>query len=126
MKIYIVDDASFIRIICRYHLSKAGYEIIGEAHDGEEALKQIQTLQPDCVIMDLALPNKNGIEIMRELQDKFPQIHFLVITALDRDIFNQSGADIRVSGFLTKPFEGHDLVESVRVIESQLGKKQHG
>lgn len=126
MKIYVVDDASFIRIICRYHLTRAGYDIIGETHDGEVALQEIQTLQPDCVIMDLALPNKNGVEIMRELQDKFPQIHYLVITALDKDVFEQTGSDIRVSGFLTKPFEGEDIVKLVRQIDQQLGKKQHG
>jgi two-component system chemotaxis response regulator CheY len=126
MKIYIVDDASFIRIICRYHLTKAGYEVIGEAHDGEVAMQEIQSLQPDCVIMDLALPNKNGTEIMRGLQDIFPQIHFLVITALDRDIFDQSSADIRVSGFLTKPFEGSELLDQVRRIEKQLEKVRHG
>jgi len=126
MKIYVVDDASFIRIICRYHLTRAGYDLIGETHDGDIALQEIQTLQPDCVVMDLALPSRSGVDVMRELQDKFPQIHFLVITALDRDIFDQIGSDIRVSGFLTKPFEGEDLVHEVQRIEQQLGKDSHG
>lgn len=126
MKIYIVDDASFIRIICRYHLTQAGYEVIGETHDGAIAQQEIQTLQPDCVIMDLALPNRNGVEIMRDLQEKFPQIHYLVITALDRDVFDKTGSDIRVSGFLTKPFEGAELVDQIKSIEKQLGKKHHG
>jgi two-component system, chemotaxis family, chemotaxis protein CheY len=126
MKIFIVDDASFIRIICRYHLNKAGYEIIGETHDGEEAFQQIQALQPDCVIMDLALPNRNGVEVMRSLQDVFPQIHFIVVTALDRDIFDKTASDIRVSGFLTKPFEGEDLINQVKGVEKQLERESHG
>lgn len=126
MKVYIVDDTSFVRIICRYHLEKAGFEIVGEAYDGLLALKEIQALQPECVIMDLALPGMNGVQIMREIQADFPQIKFLVISALDKEIFERTADDLHYEGFMAKPFDGNDLVNRLVAIKNSQKEKDHG
>jgi two-component system chemotaxis response regulator CheY len=126
MKVFIVDDASFVRLICRYHLSGAGFQIIGEAFDGLTAESEIQATQPDCVIMDLALPEKNGAEVMRDVQAKFPQIQFVVVSALDEEILKQTAPDVVYAEFVKKPFEAAELVDAVRRAIAKTEQKHHG
>ena len=126
MKVFIVDDASFIRLICRYHLIAAGFDIIGEAFDGVTAEQEIQSLQPDCVIMDLALPGKSGGEVMRDVQAKFPHIQFVVVSALDEDILKATYPDVTYSDFVGKPFEASELVDAVRRAAVKTERKHHG
>lgn len=126
VKIYIVDDASFIRMICRYHLTKAGYEIIGETHDGDTALLEILAMQPDCVLMDLSLPSKSGAEVMSEVQQKYPQIQFIVLSALDEDFLKQTAPDMGYSWYIRKPFEAEELLKAVKKIDQGMEKRKHG
>lgn len=126
MRIFIVDDTAFIRILCRYHLTKAGHEIVGETYDGAEAVELIKSLQPDCVIVDLALPSKNGVEVMREVQPQFPQIQFIVISALDEDALNPYRDQIHYLTYLLKPFEESALIEAVQLAEEKIKKDMHG
>ncbi len=126
MKIYIVDDASFIRMICRYHLTKAGHDIVGESHDGETALTEILAIQPECVLVDLSLPSKSGAEIMTEVQTHYPHIKFIVITALDKDILARTAPDVEYEAYIRKPFEGAELVNAVAKLEASLIRRKHG
>lgn len=126
VKIYIVDDASFIRMICRYHLSKAGHDIVGESHDGETALTEILAIQPECVLVDLSLPGKSGVEIMTEVQMKYPHIQFIVVTALDKDILALTAPDVGYAAYIRKPFEGADLVKAVESLQAAPGRRKHG
>jgi len=125
MKVFIVDDASFIRLICRYHLTAAGFDIVGEAFDGVTAEREIQALQPDCVIMDLALPQRSGGEVMHALQAKFPQIQYVVVSALDEDILKTTHPDVTCAEFVGKPFEAEELVEAVRRAVAK-SERRHG
>lgn len=126
MKVYIVDDTAFIRILCRYHLTKAGFEVIGESYDGAEAIEQIIALQPDCVIVDLALPSKNGVEVMATIQAQFPQIQFIVISALDEDVMEAHKSQVHYHTYLVKPFEEHQLIAAVKAVQENNKKDLHG
>lgn len=126
MNVYVVDDASFIRILCRHYTQKAGFKVVGEAHDGQVALDEIVAKQPDCVIMDLALPTINGTEIMRRVNESYPHIQFVVISALDEDFCQQQLQDIKYVDFITKPFTAERLMQALQGAALQLEKKQHG
>jgi DNA-binding response OmpR family regulator len=126
VKVYIVDDASFIRMICRYHLTKAGHQIIGESHEGDTALIEILAMQPDCVLVDLSLPQKSGAEIMQEVQQKYPQIQFIVVSALDEDILKATAPDVGYASYIRKPFEASDLMSAVEKVEKSLVRQKHG
>lgn len=126
MKVYIVDDTAFIRILCRYHLTNAGFEVVGETYDGAEAIQQIIALQPDCVIVDMALPSKNGVEVIHEVQAKFPHIQFIILSALDEDAIAYTNNSISYHRYIAKPFEGSDLVAAVREVEVKAKKDLHG
>lgn len=126
VKVYIVDDASFIRMICRYHLTKAGHQIIGESHEGDTALIEILAMQPDCVLVDLSLPQKSGAEIMMDVQQKYPQIQFIVVSALDEDILRTTAPDVGYASYIRKPFEAADLMAAVEKVEKSLERRKHG
>lgn len=126
MNVYIVDDASFVRILCRHYVQKAGYKVIGEAYDGITALEEISKLQPDCVIMDLALPNLNGADIMRNINQSYPHIQFIVVSALDKNFCNLQLNDVRFLRFITKPFSAEQITETLLTAASRLEKQKHG
>lgn len=113
-------------MICRYHLTRAGHEVIGESHEGDTALLEILAMQPDCVLVDLSLPNKSGAEIMREVQIKYPQIQFIVVSALDEDILRSTAPDVGYASYIRKPFEGSELMEAVAKVEKGMERKRHG
>lgn len=126
MNVYIVDDASFIRILCRHYVQKAGYAVIGEAFDGQTALEEISAKQPDCVIMDLALPSVNGADIMKRINESYPHIQFVVISALDKNFCNLQLDDVKYVKFITKPFSAEQLVDALGFAAAKLEKQKHG
>lgn len=126
MNVFIVDDASFIRILCRHYVQKAGYSVVGEAYDGLLALEDISLKQPDCVIMDLALPGMNGIEIIKSINKDYPQIQFIIISALDEAFCAESLSDIHYVEFLTKPFDVKQINQALHQAEKNMEKRKHG
>jgi two-component system, response regulator YesN len=103
-----------------------GFEVVGEAYDGLQAEQEIQALQPDCVIMDLALPSKNGAEVIRDVQAKFPHIQFVVVSALDEDMLKSQAPEITYSDYIKKPFEAKTLIDAVKRAIAKTEHKKHG
>lgn len=126
MNVYIVDDASFIRILCRHYVQKAGYKVVGEAFDGQTALEEISSKQPDCVIMDMALPSLNGVDIMKRVNEKYPHIQFVVVSALDKNFCDLQLDDVKHVKFITKPFTAEQVVDALTLAAAQMEKQKHG
>lgn len=110
----VEDEVNIIEAI-RFLLTRDGWHV--EAHaDGDTALKRIRERLPDLVILDLMLPGKNGLDILRELRGDpdFVDLPVLMLTARgqeqDRDLAAQAGA----SRFMTKPFSNADVLDAVR------------
>jgi len=81
-KVLIVDDASFMRISIRSMLEKDGFEVVGEAADGLEAISQYKTLQPDVVTMDITMPNMTGIEAVKGILEFDAKAKILMVITL--------------------------------------------
>ena len=126
MRVFIVDDASFIRILCRHYVQKAGYEVCGESYDGAHALEEIRKTQPDCVIMDLTLPSLNGVEIMRKINAEYSHIRFIVVSSLDKNFCGTELEKVQYQDFLTKPFEPEDLKKALDYAAQHMEKLNHG
>lgn len=126
MRVFVVDDASFIRILCRHYIQKAGYEVCGEAYDGAQALEDIRKTQPDCVIMDLALPSINGVDIMKKINREYPHIQFVVVSSLDKNFCDTRLESVEYLQFLTKPFEPEHLKKALDLASQHMEKLQHG
>jgi len=113
LNIYLIDDSSFINLVCRQALSKSGHKILGESYDGEDGVKSVLAMKPDLVIMDIALPKKNGIEATIEILKSQPDLKIIAISALEEEWVEER---VRAAGcidFLKKPFTAEELVDKV-------------
>ena len=100
--------------------------MVGDAYDGPVALEQICKTQPDCVIMDLALPGLNGTDIIRHVHEKFSHIQFIIVSALDEDFCKNQIEDLSYVKFITKPFDAEQISEALQLAEQNLEKAKHG
>ena len=79
--VVVAEDHTIVRKgICSLFDAKSGIEVVGEAADGWEAIKQVETLHPDVVLMDITMPHLNGLEATRQIKKMFPQVKVLALT----------------------------------------------
>lgn len=118
LRILIADDHTVVRKGLSSLLStpRFGIAVVGEAANGQEAIELARQLQPDVIVMDLEMPQKNGIEATAEIKQENPQARILVLTS-----FNETGravAAVRAGamGFLLKDSSPDDLVQAIRTV----------
>ena len=90
--VLLVDDNAVIRqALCRLFLSEAGFEICGEAENGQKAIEKAQELRPDLIVMDLSMPVMNGIEAVRVLKRLMPKVPVIIFSEYS-DVFSEKEA----------------------------------
>src|SRR5689334_13481978 len=104
-KVLIVDDAGFMRNALKLVLEKNGYEICGEAEDGKLAIEKYFELKPDVVTMDITMPEKTGIEALKEIMQKDPSAKIIMVSALGQESFVREAVLYGAKGFIVKPFK---------------------
>ena len=115
-RILIVDDAAFMRMMLSDILVEKGYNIVGEAEDGKEALRLYKELEPDLVTMDIVMPEVGGIESIREILKIDSKAKILVVSALGQQALVQEAVEAGAKGFVVKPFKPEKVVEEVEKI----------
>src|SRR4051794_38540846 len=101
-RILIVDDSIYIRALLRRSLEAAGHEIAGEAGDGVEALEQFARVQPELAIVDIVMPGRDGIEVVRQLRAIVPDARILVYSAYASKEKVREALAAGASGYLVK------------------------
>lgn len=117
IRVLVADDHVVVRQGIRQFLEEANdIEVVAEAGDGAEALRLVESHQPDVAVLDIRMPGVTGVEATRRIKERFPQVRVLVLTAYDDDPYVfallQAGAD----GYLLKTASGAELVQAVRVV----------
>ena len=117
MKTLIVDDHPLVRNGIASLLTARGHDVVGEASSGEDALSKAKDLNPEIVLMDVRVPNMNGIEATRQLKAQAPEIRVVMLTVSDdeRDLFDAVRAGAQ--GYLLKDLEGDSFIDSLEAIE---------
>ncbi len=116
-RIVVVDDHPLIRDAIKGHLqNQPDMEVIQEAGDGEEAVKLALELNPDVVIMDIAMPKLNGLEAIRQIKGKRPQIAILVLTVHGDAEYILKALEAGAAGYLTKSILGEKLAHAIRLV----------
>lgn len=116
-RILIVDDHGIVRAGIRSMLeSNPEFEIVGEASGGEEAIANVRDLQPDLVLMDIAMPGMNGIEATRRIKEEWPEINVLVLTMHDDEEFFFPVLKAGASGYVLKEAEPQELLYAISVV----------
>jgi pilus assembly protein CpaE len=115
MRVLLVDDDERFRETLRHLLAQRGEaEILGEAADGEEALRLAESLRPDVVLVDLAMPRMNGLEVTRQLKARRPEVLIVIITVHDDEAYRRTALAAGAEAFLVKKTLGVDLWPTLR------------
>lgn len=113
-KILIVDDSGYMRQLIRRHLEAQGFEVAGEANDGNEVVAMAESLKPDLITMDLSMKNLGGIEATKLVKKAMPQAKIIVISALGESRFIKEAVAAGAHDFIIKPFTEERLISSVK------------
>jgi DNA-binding NarL/FixJ family response regulator len=119
IRILLVDDQPLLRMGFRLILEgEDGLEIVGEASDGAEAVRQVRLLAPDVVLMDVRMPVLDGIEATRALTASRARAKVIILTTFDLDEYAFAGLQAGASAFLLKDVAPAELISAVRVVAS--------
>ena len=111
IRVLIVDDAPFIREVIKAALGEDKYQVVGEAKTGEEAITLFEKLRPDVTLMDIILPEANGIEATKKIIELEPDAKVIACSTLDDDGMVNKAMDAGCVQYITKPFEKEKLLE---------------
>jgi two-component system chemotaxis response regulator CheY len=121
MRVLIVDDAMFMRITLKNILLKEGLEC-HEASSGAEAVQRYEELKPDLVLMDITMPEMDGITAVREIKKRAPHAKFIMCSAMGQQAMIVDAVTAGASDFVVKPFKPERVLEAVYKI---LGTRPH-
>ncbi len=114
----IADDAMIIRQIIKDMATTAGWEVVGEATNGQEAIDQYRALQPDAVTLDLVMPQYDGLHALRGIMDLDPQAKVLVVSALEQREVLKNAFKAGATDFVAKPFDKQSLKATLEKLVS--------
>jgi DNA-binding NarL/FixJ family response regulator len=119
IRVLVVDDQVLVRAGLRAILEEeADIEVVGEAGDGQEAIAMATTATPDVILMDIRMPNMDGLEATRRICSADAPPHIVILTTFDLDEYVYEALRAGASGFLLKDALADDLIRAVRVASS--------
>ena len=119
IRILIADDNASVRASTRLILEQEkDFVVIAEAADGEEAVRLTDISKPNVIIMDVAMPNQDGIEATRQIKASYPSTNIIVLSVYNDSEFIRSSLEAGASGYLLKYIRGRELVEAIRAVHA--------
>lgn len=109
-RVLVVDDAVFMRMSIKNMITKHGFEIVGEAGNGNEAIAKYNELKPDIVTMDITMPEKTGLEALKEIVEADPSATIIMVSALGQEAMMKEAITSGAKGFIVKPFKEDVIV----------------
>ncbi len=117
IRVLIADDHTIVRSGIRLLLdAEPGFQVVGEACDGSEAVRLTEMLRPDVILMDIAMPGMDGMEATREIKKRWPTINILVLTMHRSDEYFFEMLKVGASGYVLKGAHPSELIQAVRVV----------
>ena len=113
-RILIVDDAAFMRLMLRDIIVNSGFEIAGEAENGIEAGVLYKKLKPDLVLMDITMPEMNGIESVQDIIGYDPEARIVMVSAMGQQAMVIQSIRSGAMDFVVKPFHADRVVDAVK------------
>ena len=114
VRVLVVDDAAFMRMMVKDILTKNGYEVVGEAENGMKALEKYQELKPDLVTMDITMPEMDGIQALKKIKEGDPGATIIMCSAMGQQAMVIEAIQAGARDFIVKPFQADRVLEAVR------------
>ena len=115
-KILLVDDAAFMRMMLKDTLTKKGYTDLEEAADGAQAVAKYDEIHPDLVIMDITMPNMDGLEALKTIRGKDPNATIVMCSAMGQEAMVIEAIKSGAKDFIVKPFKPERILKTVTSI----------
>ncbi|KGX88628.1 response regulator [Pontibacillus marinus] len=112
-KILIVDDAAFMRMMIKDILTKNGFEVVGEAQDGNQAIEKYKELEPDLVTLDITMPEMDGITALKEIKSTNPEAKVIMCSAMGQQAMVIDAIQAGAKDFIVKPFQADRVLEAI-------------
>ena len=114
--ILICDDAAFMRMMIKDILTKNGYNVAGEAENGARAVEQYSALKPDLVLMDITMPEMDGIQALKEIKKIDPNAKVIMCSAMGQQAMVVESIQAGAKDFIVKPFQEDRVLEAVKKV----------
>ncbi len=114
--ILICDDAAFMRMMIKDILTKNGYTVAGEAEDGAKAVEKYTELKPDLVLMDITMPEMDGIQALKKIRELDPKASVIMCSAMGQQAMVIESIQSGAKDFIVKPFQADRVLEAVRKV----------
>ena len=114
VRVLVVDDAAFMRMMVKDILSKNGYEVVGEAENGMKAVEKFAELRPDLVTMDITMPEMDGISAVKAIIKIDPKAKIVMCSAMGQQAMVIEAIQAGARDFIVKPFQADRVLEAVR------------
>jgi len=111
--VLVVDDSLFMREMIKETLEEAGYEIVGEAENGEDAIELALELEPQIVTLDNVLPDINGTEVLKVFKEEGVKSSVLMISAVGQEGVINEGLSLGAKNYIVKPFTPEQLIDAI-------------
>ncbi|WP_059104602.1 response regulator [Shouchella shacheensis] len=112
-RVLIVDDAAFMRMMIKDILTKNGYDVVGEAGDGQEAVEQYKEHTPDLVTMDITMPEKDGISALKDIRQYDPNAKIIMCSAMGQQAMVIDAIQAGAKDFIVKPFQADRVLDAI-------------
>ena len=114
--ILICDDAAFMRMMIKDILTKNGYNIAGEAENGAKAVEKYNELKPDLVLMDITMPEMDGIQALKKIKEADPGASVIMCSAMGQQAMVIEAIQSGAKDFIVKPFQADRVLEAVQKV----------
>lgn len=115
-RIMVVDDAAFMRMMLKDILTKGGYEVVGEAENGLKAVDKYKEVTPDLVLMDITMPELDGIGAVKQIKGLDPNAKIIMCSAMGQQAMVLESIQAGAKDFIVKPFQADRILEAVSKI----------
>ena len=114
--VMVVDDAAFMRMMIKDILSKNGYNIVGEAENGKKAVDTYAECKPDLVLMDITMPEMDGIQALKAIRGNDPNASIIMCSAMGQQAMVIEAIQSGARDFIVKPFQADRVIEAVKKV----------
>ena len=115
-KILLADDAAFMRMMLKDALTKGGYTEVYEAVDGADAVEKFDEINPDLVILDITMPNMDGLEALKTIRGKNSSANVIMCSAMGQESMVMEAVRSGAKDFIVKPFKPDRILKTVTTI----------